>query len=115
MGQTSVKQDEGALHVDQNIGTMDAYLRVSGGLMMVALGAAAMTRRSGLGSFLAVALGSMKVAEGVTRYDPMYDAMGISTLEKSPAKQLARLAGKATDMDSEATERLTRKAEEYLT
>lgn len=101
--------------MEKNIGTLDAYLRVSGGLMMVALGVAAMTRRSGIGSFLAVTLGSMKVAEGVTRYDPMYDAIGISTAEKAAAQRMTRQVGRATDTMEEATERLAKKAEEYLT
>lgn len=97
------------------MGTVDAYLRLSGGLMMVALGAAAMSRRSGLGSLLAVAVGSLKVAEGLTRYDPMYDAMGISTVEKMMPFPVERAVDKAMSGASETVDRLAKRAEEYLT
>lgn len=83
--------------------------------MMVALGAAAMSRRTGIGSLLAVALGSMNVAEGLTRYDPMYDAMGISTVEKMTSAPMQRAADKVTGAASEAVDRLAKRAEEYLT
>lgn len=98
----------------KNVGRVDAYVRVSGGLMLVAFGTAAMARRPSLGSVLAVAVGSMKVAEGITRYDPMFDALGISTRSKTPLKQAAETAGTATDKAEEVTERLAKKAEEYF-
>lgn len=110
----------------KNVGTMDAYLRVTGGLMMVALGAAAAARRPGLGQMVMVALGAGKVAEGITRYDPMFHAMGWSTMEKTPAAewqdkaagvadQVSRSAERAADRSADTADRITRRAEEYLT
>ena len=57
----------------KNVGRMDAYCRISAGLMMISLG---ILKRKG---WLA-ALGSMKVAEGVTRYCPILDMCQMSTL-----------------------------------
>lgn len=110
----------------KNVGTMDAYLRITGGLMMVALGAAAAARRPGLGQMLMVTLGAGKVAEGITRYDPMFHAMGWSTLEKTRADEwmfkatdaadrVSRAADEAIDRASDGAARIARKAEEYLT
>lgn len=56
----------------KNVGRMDAYVRISAGLMMVSLG---IMRHKG---WLA-ALGSMKVAEGVTRYCPVLDMFNCTT------------------------------------
>lgn len=57
----------------KNVGRMDAYVRISAGLMMISLGI--MKHKGWM-----AALGSMKVAEGVTRYCPMLDALNLSTL-----------------------------------
>lgn len=48
----------------KNVGRLDAYVRISAGLMMVSLGV--MKHKGWL-----VAIGSMKVAEGITRYCPI--------------------------------------------
>ena len=102
----------------KNVGTMDAYLRVTGGLMLLAFGAAAMVRRPGLSQVLIIGLGAAKVAEGITRYDPMMHAIGWSTVEKKPAAEIAdRVSGVMTqgmDDPTRATNRIARKAEEYL-
>ncbi|MCL5676379.1 MAG: DUF2892 domain-containing protein [Firmicutes bacterium] len=98
----------------KNVGRVDAYVRLSGGLMLVAFGAAAMSRRINLGSVLAITLGSMKVAEGITRYDPMFDAMGISTRVQTPLEEVTDTAAVARDKAQEVTDRLAKKAEEYL-
>ncbi|WP_235069917.1 DUF2892 domain-containing protein [Turicibacter sp. TJ11] len=57
----------------KNVGRMDAYVRISAGLMMISLGI--MKHRGWM-----AALGSMKVAEGITRYCPVLDALDLSTL-----------------------------------
>ena len=57
----------------KNVGRMDAYVRISAGLMMVSLGI--MKHKGWM-----AALGSMKVAEGITRYCPVLDALNLSTL-----------------------------------
>lgn len=106
----------------KNVGTMDAYLRVTGGLMMVALGTAAMVRRPGLTKVLMIGLGAAKVAEGITHYDPMYRAIGWSTLEKNPMTEMADMvtraadaatdqAGHVADQVADTTERMTDRAE----
>lgn len=56
----------------KNVGRMDAYVRISAGLMMVSLG---IMRHKGW----LTALGSMKVAEGVTRYCPVLDMFNCTT------------------------------------
>lgn len=57
----------------KNVGRMDAYVRISAGLMMISLGI--MQHRGWM-----AALGSMKVAEGVTRYCPVLSMLNMSTL-----------------------------------
>jgi hypothetical protein len=56
----------------QNVGTVDALLRISCGLTGMALGTAQMVRhpRSSMPVFV-TAMSAMKVAEGVTRFCPM--------------------------------------------
>ena len=65
---------KGVIHICvKNVGRMDAYVRISAGLMMVSLGI--MKHKGWM-----AALGSMKVAEGITRYCPVLDALNLSTL-----------------------------------
>ena len=65
---------KGVIHMCvKNVGRMDAYVRISAGLMMVSLGI--MKHKGWM-----AALGSMKVAEGITRYCPVLDALNLSTL-----------------------------------
>lgn len=63
----------------ENIGVADAYLRLWGGLTLLALGAGRKLGR--IGSFVAVLLGASKVAEGITRYCPVYDMMDLTSLD----------------------------------
>lgn len=57
----------------QNVGRLDAYIRVTGGLTLLGWG---ITKRS----TPAIALGAMKVAEGVTGFCPMLYLVGLDTL-----------------------------------
>lgn len=82
----------------KNIGIVDAYLRLFGGLTLLALGAGRKFGRAG--SICAVLLGASKVAEGITRYCPMYDLMELTSIDgslrrraKPAAKQSAADAG----------------------
>lgn len=59
--------------MQKNVGQLDAYMRISGGLTL--LGWGIMKR-----STPAVAIGAMKVAEGVTRFCPMLYLLGLNTL-----------------------------------
>ncbi|MGL4338279.1 MAG: YgaP family membrane protein [Turicibacter sp.] len=57
----------------KNVGRLDAYLRISAGLMLVSLGI--MKKKGWI-----AAIGSMKVAEGVTRYCPVMDLCHCTTM-----------------------------------
>jgi len=57
----------------KNVGRLDAYIRISTGIMMTGMGI--MRDKSWL-----VAMGSMKIAEGITRYCPILDLIGYTTL-----------------------------------
>lgn len=65
----------------ENIGVVDAYLRLFGGFTLLALGAGRKLGKSG--SVLAVLFGASKVAEGITRYCPILDLMDLTTLDGS--------------------------------
>lgn len=56
----------------KNVGDLDAYVRITGGLTMFGIG---ISKKS----TPLIALGAMKVAEGVTRFCPMLHLMGMST------------------------------------
>lgn len=62
----------------RNVGTMDAYIRIALGLATLTWVATGNTGRWGGAAAL---LGSMQVAAGITRYCPMLDAIGTTTLE----------------------------------
>ena len=60
----------------QNIGTVDAMLRISCGLTLLSWSIAKMSREKTSGTQLFVSLmGAQKVAEGITRYCPLTDAV----------------------------------------
>ncbi len=61
----------------KNVGEIDRYLRITLGLLMLGQG---INRDSSLW----MALGAMKVAEGITRYCPMLDMLGINTTKAHP-------------------------------
>jgi hypothetical protein len=56
-----------------NIGTANALIRITIGLTMVGYAAARMGRKSGENHIMMMMMGSMKVAEGITKYCPMTD------------------------------------------
>ena len=66
--------------MQQNIGILDRYLRLTSGLLMYA--GAFQMRRYSLSRSALLALGSMKIAEGATGWCPMMYAMGIRSLEE---------------------------------
>lgn len=63
----------------KNVGTTDALIRITGGLLGLAYGIGKMSRRPYNAPWLLMAFSAMKVAEGITRHCPMYRAMGINT------------------------------------
>ncbi len=67
----------------KNVGTLDAVLRISWGLFGLGWGISRMVRFPHKSMPLLVSfLSAMKVAEGVTRWCPLLDMLGISTVEK---------------------------------
>lgn len=65
-----------------NVGTLDALFRISSGLFGLGWSISRMTRYPHRGTYLMVAMMSaMTVAQGVTRYCPMLETLGISTIE----------------------------------
>jgi hypothetical protein len=56
----------------KNVGDFDAYLRLVAGFSMLGYGVLKRSKTT-------VFLGSMKIAEGLTRFCPMLAIMGIST------------------------------------
>ncbi|OUQ90004.1 hypothetical protein B5G50_02260 [Brevibacillus brevis] len=63
----------------KNVGRTDAMIRITGGLLGLAYGIGKMSRRPSKTPWLLMAFSAMKVAEGATRFCPMYAAMGINT------------------------------------
>src|SRR5690554_1175185 len=58
--------------MEKNVGTLDAYIRITLGFMM--LGGGIMKKCP-----VKIAIGSGKIAEGITRFCPMLHVLGIST------------------------------------
>ena len=58
----------------KNVGDLDAFIRITGGLSFLGLG---IIRRS---EFMVIA-GAMKVAEGITRFCPMLQLLGLNTIK----------------------------------
>jgi len=63
----------------KNVGTIDATIRITMGLLGLAYGIGRMAQRPSRTPWLLMAMSAMKVAEGATRYCPMLGALGIST------------------------------------
>jgi hypothetical protein len=67
----------------KNVGDTDAYLRIAGGLAMVGFGIIDRSRWM-------VALGAMKVAEGITRHCPLLQLLGMNTTGQEPEPEMVR-------------------------
>ncbi len=79
----------------KNVGRTDAYIRISAGLMLISLGI--MKHKGCL-----AALGSLKVAEGVTRYCPVLDLFNCSTMSDDEFEELEHECGCHCDHHAEA-------------
>lgn len=67
----------------KNIGTVNSMVRISGGLTLLAWSIAKMAREEPSGGQLFVAfMGAQKVAEGITRYCPLTEALGLEKKQK---------------------------------
>ncbi|GED68119.1 hypothetical protein BRE01_18210 [Brevibacillus reuszeri] len=69
--------------MQKNVGTTDAMIRITGGLLGLAYGIGRMSRRPYNTPWLLLSFSAMKVAEGVTRVCPMYKAMGVNTIHSN--------------------------------
>jgi len=79
--------------MEKNVGDLDAYLRITGGLAMLGFGIMHSSKTLTL-------LGSMKVAEGITRFCPLLYLMKKDTLDlnlKPRARHEAETEIPATD------------------
>ncbi len=65
--------------MQKNVGTVDATIRITMGLLGLAYGIGKMSRRPHRTPWLLMTLSAMKVAEGVTRFCPMLYSMGMNT------------------------------------
>lgn len=87
----------------KNVGTIDATIRITLGLIGLAYGIGKMSRR-GRTPWMLLGLSAMKVAEGVTRYCPTLNMIGINTRDDSKLvsdEQRSSLeTGKATFTES---------------
>lgn len=63
---------------EENVGPLDAYLRITAGLALFGWGVT--RRQGGVASGLMMAVGAMRVAEGVTRWCPVLELIGKNTL-----------------------------------
>lgn len=60
------------MKVKENIGTINALIRITAGLTLLALGATKLTRMPWRNTYLFIMIcGAMKVAEGIVRYCPI--------------------------------------------
>ncbi|USG66412.1 DUF2892 domain-containing protein [Brevibacillus ruminantium] len=77
----------------KNVGTVDAMIRITAGLVGLAYGVGRMSRRPYRTPWLLMALSAMKVAEGATRFCPMLYAMDTETVTN---KGVNKMVGKMT-------------------
>jgi hypothetical protein len=113
----------------KNVGTMDAILRITFGLLGLAYGVGRMNRRPYRTPWLLMAMSAMKVAEGMTRFCPMLYAMGTHTrseagfrtamgkMKEAGAKAMEQVTPAGRQGDSKLTledRQLEKEAEEYV-
>ncbi len=69
----------------RNAGSLDAYLRIAGGLVLLAWGTARLVREKGggLGPVL-ILLGAGRVAQGLTGYCALLEVLGTTTTRHAP-------------------------------
>ncbi|MGC5326202.1 YgaP family membrane protein [Brevibacillus sp. SYSU BS000544] len=66
--------------MQKNVGTVDATIRITLGLLGLTYGVGKMTRRPHRTPWLLMTMSAMKVAEGVTRFCPMLYSAGMNTI-----------------------------------
>ena len=72
----------------KNVGDLDAMIRIGGGLFLLGLGITEDSKSM-------MAIGSWKVAEGITRFCPLLYFLGLTTQERAlPNRNLVYRSGK---------------------
>jgi hypothetical protein len=71
----TMKNIERCEKMKKNVGNLDAHMRLSLGYMMLGIGIIKKSK-------CMIAMGSMKIAEGITHFCPVLYVLGISTVEK---------------------------------
>ncbi len=74
--------------MQQNIGTVDRYLRLTSGILILTGGL--QMRRASLAKSALLAVGAMKITEGITGWCPLLSAFGVTTLEEGSNAQSSR-------------------------
>ena len=74
------------MSIKRNVGTLDSYIHIAAGVTMVACGASRAARAPGLFSDFLILFGASKIAEGITKYDPLWSVLGVSTLDRETGK-----------------------------
>ncbi|UFJ41017.1 DUF2892 domain-containing protein [Brevibacillus humidisoli] len=77
----------------KNVGTLDATIRITAGIMGLAYSVGRMSRRPYRTPWMLMFLSAMKVAEGVTRFCPMLYSMGTSTRDGEGMKMMRNMMG----------------------
>lgn len=104
--------------MQKNVGTTDALIRITGGLLGLAYGIGRMSRRPYNTPWLLMGFSAIKVAEGITRHCLMYRALGIDThSEKGMQNVLGNAKNKGVQMVMNQVARTlnNRKNEETVT
>ncbi len=87
-------------HFKQNIGIVNALIRITIGLTMISISSAKLVRKPWcFSSKLLIFLGAMKVAEGIVRFCPVVEAMKFGKYMNLPAMSMLN---KANDKKQEA-------------
>jgi len=96
----------------KNVGTIDATIRITAGLLGLAYGIERMTRKPYRAPWFLMAMSAMKVAEGITRFCPMLYAAGTNTLTKRAVNRLmgSMLEGTQTAPSAQETDQPTQES-----
>lgn len=90
--------------MERNIGTLDATLRITLGLLGLAYGIGRMSRRPYRTPWVLMSMSAMKIAEGTTRFCPMLYVAGMSTREEQASLFRPKSKAKTKDTKDNASE-----------
>lgn len=99
----------------KNVGTLDASIRITAGLLGLAYGIGRMNRRPHRTPWLLMSLSAMKVAEGVTRFCPMLYSMGTNTRNEAEMGAMMGRVRETGENMMEKTASTVKKAAQTIT